>query len=194
MEFINEQYILASGSPMRQQILKQLSINFNIQPSNIDETPLEGELPEQLVVRLGREKCQNILNLQPDSVVIAGDQILTFDNQIIGKPKTKENAKKQLMLCSGNWVSSLSNITIGKGEKILQKTSECKIKYRTLNEATIDSYIQDESCLECAGSLRVESNGILLIESIQSDDPFSIYGMPMIATAELLEHHGLVKL
>ncbi|MDG2348479.1 MAG: Maf family protein [Gammaproteobacteria bacterium] len=194
MEFINEQYILASGSPMRQQILKQLSINFNIQPSNIDETPLEGELPGQLVVRLGREKCQNILNLQPDSVVIAGDQILTFDNQIIGKPKTKENAKKQLMLCSGNWVSSLSNITIGKGEKILQKTSECKIKYRTLNEATIDSYIQDESCLECAGSLRVESNGILLIESIESDDPFSIYGMPMIATAELLEHHGLVKL
>ena len=194
MEFINEQYILASGSPMRQQILKQLSINFNIQPSNIDETPLEGELPEQLVVRLGREKCQNILNLQPDSVVIAGDQILTFDNQIIGKPKTKENAKKQLMLCSGNWVSSLSNITVGKGEKILQKTSECKIKYRILNEATIDSYIQDESCLECAGSLRVESNGILLIESIQSDDPFSIYGMPMIATAELLEHHGLVKL
>lgn len=194
MEFINEQYILASGSPMRQQILKQLSINFNIQPSNIDETPLEGELPNQLVVRLGREKCQNILNSQPDSVVIAGDQILTFDNQIIGKPKTKENAKKQLMLCSGNWVSSLSNITIGKGEKILQKTSECKIKYRTLAEATIDSYIQDESCLECAGSLRVESNGILLIESIQSDDPFSIYGMPMIATAELLEHHGLVKL
>lgn len=194
MEFLNEQYILASGSPMRQQILKQLNINFTIQPSNIDETPFEGESPEQLVVRLGKEKCQSILDLCPDAVVIAGDQILTIDNQIIGKPLTKENAKKQLKLCSGNWVSSLSNITIGKGEKILQKTSECRIKYRTLNDATIDSYIHDESILVCAGSLRVESSGILLIESIESDDPFSIYGMPMIAAAELLEHHGLVKL
>lgn len=194
MEFINEQYILASGSPMRQQILKQLSINFIIKPSNIDETPKTDETPEQLVVRLGKEKCQAVLNQNSGSVVIAGDQVLAFDNKIISKPKTKDNARKQLNLCSGNWVLSLANISVGYGDKILQKTSICRIKYRTLNEQTIESYIQDESCLECAGSLRVESNGILLIESIESDDPFSIYGMPMIATAELLQHHGLVKL
>ena len=194
MEFLNENYILASGSPMRQQILKQLSIAFTIQPSNIDETPKEAETPEQLVVRLGKEKCEGVLNLNPDSVVIAGDQILTFDNEIIGKPKTQTNARKQLTLCSGKCVTSLANISIGYKEKVLQKTSICKIKYRLLNEETIESYIQDEACLECAGALRVESNGILLIESIESDDPFSIYGMPMIATAELLEHHGLVKL
>ena len=194
MDFLNENYILASGSPMRQQILKQLSIAFTIQPSNIDETPKEAETPEQLVVRLGKEKCEGVLNLNPDAVVIAGDQILTFDNEVIGKPKTQANARKQLTLCSGKWVTSLANISIGYKEKVLQKTSICKIKYRLLNEETIESYIQDEACLECAGALRVESNGILLIESIESDDPFSIYGMPMIATAELLEHHGLVKL
>ena len=146
------------------------------------------------MARLGKEKCVHIFTKNPDAVIIAGDQILTFDNKIIGKPKTRENAKKQLNLCSNNWVTSLSNITIGYGKKVLQKTSICKIKYRELNEKTIDSYIRDESCLQCAGSLRVESNGILLIESIESDDPFSIYGMPMIATSELLEHHGLVKL
>ena len=194
MEFLNEQYILASGSPMRQQILKQLNVDFKIEPSNIDETPHGGETPDQLVARLGKEKCEHVLNSNPSAVVIAGDQILTFDNKIIGKPKTKENAKKQLTLCSGNWVTSLSNITVGYGKKVLQKTSVCRIKYRELNEKTIDSYIADETCLQCAGSLRVESSGILLIESIESDDPFSIYGMPMIATSELLEHHGLVKL
>lgn len=194
MEFLNKEYILASGSPMRQQILNQLGINFNISPSNINETPNEDEAPEQLVVRLGKEKCEAVMGRYPNAVVIAGDQILTFDNAIIGKPKTKENARKQLELCSGNWVTSLANISIGFHGKVLQKTSHCRIKYRPLNTKTIESYIQDESCLECAGSLRVESNGILLIESIESNDPFSIYGMPMIATAELLQHHGLVKL
>ena len=81
------------GSPMRQQILKQLNIGFTIKPSNIDETPNTGEKPEQLVARLGKEKCEHVLDNNPNAVVIAGDQILTFDNKIIGKPRTKENAK-----------------------------------------------------------------------------------------------------
>lgn len=194
MEFLNKQYILASNSPMRQQILKQLGIQYDIKPSNIDETPHEKESPETLVARLGKEKCKKMLQLFPEAVVIAGDQILTVDNTIIGKPKTRENAKKQLELFSSNWATSLSNVSVGYQEKILQKTSLCRIKFREFNEKTIDSYLTDDACLQCAGSLRVESNGILLIESIESDDPFSIYGMPLIATAELLEHHGLVAL
>lgn len=191
---MNLQYILASGSPMRQQILKQLGIEFDTIPSNIIETPEEGEEPEKLASRLGKEKCETIASRYPDAVVIGGDQLLTLDNTILGKPKTIENAQKQLALFSNNWVTSIANVSVTYQGTTLQKNAICRIKFKELSEKMINSYLLDPLCLECAGSLRVESNGILLIESVESDDPFSIYGMPLIATAELLEHHGLISL
>ncbi len=188
------QYILASSSIMRQRIIKQLELPFTVIPSNIDESRLEDESPKSLVTRLGKRKCDSIMQQYPDAVVIGGDQVIILDNEILGKPTDKEHAFEQLSKCSGNLVRSLANVSVGFQGSILQKTITCKVKFRELSQNTIESYIKSDSILKCAGSLSVENLGILLIESIESVDPFAIYGMPLIALTELFSHHGLVDL
>ena len=191
---LTHQYILASSSVMRHRILKQLDIPFSIVPSNIDESRLEGEPPEQLVVRLGRQKCEAVGESYPDAVIISGDQVMTLDDKILGKPADKEEAFQQLSQCSGKLVTSLSNVSVLFKETVLQKTASCRVKFRSLSENSIKSYIKDDKILNCAGSLCVEGLGILFLESIESTDPYAIYGLPLIALTELFQHHDLVDL
>ena len=191
---LTHQYILASSSPMRQRILKQLDIPFSIIPSHIDESILENEKPDALVSRLGRQKCEALASQYPDAVLISGDQVMTLENEILGKPSDIDDAFQQLSRCSGHWVTSLSNVSVLFKDTVLQKTATCRVKFRTLSEVSIRSYLKDDIVLNCAGSLCVEGLGVLLLEGIESTDPFSIYGMPLIALSELFQHPDLVDL
>ena len=88
--------ILASGSPRRIHYLKNMGLTFEVQPASIDESVQEGESPEALVRRLSRMKAHAVAAAHPDAVVLGADTVVVIDNEILGKPRDREDAKAMI--------------------------------------------------------------------------------------------------
>ena len=115
-----------------------------------------------------------------------------FLNHILGKPGSVAAARDQLRLCSSQKVISLSSLCVlcqAKNHHHLS-VSTCNIQYRRFNPTLIDKYINYDQPFHCAGSIQLETNGFMLIESLKSDDPFSIYGLPMLTLISQLTELG----
>ena len=185
--------ILASSSKSRQQCLKRLNISFTSQAPDVDETPKPQEKALTLVKRLALVKAKTIANQSDhNSIIIAGDQVMTLGDHILGKPGSVDAAKHQLQLCSGQQVQSLSSLCVmcqAKNHHHLS-VSICTIQYRSFNQTLIDDYINYDQPFHCAGSIQLETNGFILIESLTSDDPFSIYGLPILTLINQLTALG----
>src|SRR5580698_7176141 len=93
--------VLASASPRRQELLRNASISFTVQPADIDETPLPGEPPQACAERLAREKALAVWGTRPQDVVLGADTIVVVDEMILGKPVDGEDAARMLRLLSG---------------------------------------------------------------------------------------------
>lgn len=181
--------ILASGSLYRQEQLRRLYVPFDIIHSDLDETPLEDEGPLEVVTRLSHEKAHIISDKHPEALVIGADQIGTFDGKnLIGKPLTREKALQQLYASSGKRVHFITGLSVlRKKDSIRQQTVvDTWIKFRELDDATIEAYLAAEPAYDCAGSVRAEGLGIALLESIESSDPSAIVGFPLISLCKML--------
>lgn len=169
-------------------LLKKIIPNFITFSPNIDETPLDNEQPTNLVQRLAKEKairtCEE-MDL-PNSIYIASDQIALFNNQILGKPLTYENAEKQLALFSGSSVTFLTSLYITDSQKSYETVDKTIVYFKKLSEQEISYYIQREKPLNCAGSFKSEGLGIALFDKIETSDPNALIGLPLIAVVKLL--------
>lgn len=188
-----QQLVLASTSKPRQNLLQRLQIPFEIVAPDVDETPLPGETPEQLVQRLALQKAEVVAKKFPEALIIGADQVGVLDNKILGKPLTYENAFKQLREASGKTINfyigmSLLNGKTQQSETILETFG---VRYRNLTDAQIASYLKKEAPLECAGSCKVEGLGIALIDSFEGADFTALIGLPLIRLVNLLENAGL---
>lgn len=180
--------VLASTSPYRKQLLNKLGLSFTQAAPHIDETVQPGETASTLTERLAREKASALARHYPDSLIIGSDQVATFDGRIIGKPHTKDNAKKQLTDFSGQTIVfhtglALHNTTTGKTKSLTEKFC---VVFRQLSEEEIHHYIEYELPLDCAGSFKAEGLGITLFERLEGRDPNTLVGLPLIALCDLL--------
>lgn len=182
--------ILASGSPYRAQMLDRLGLPFSTATSGIDETPETNEVPEALVRRLALGKAKQIAQQHPDALIIGADQVSVLDGEILGKPGSRERAISQIQRMSGNRVDYLSGIAL-VGPDIEQiDIVSTRLTYRVLEQAEIDRYVDRDQPFDCAGAMRSESLGIALLESLSSDDPTALIGMPLIRIAQWLRSAG----
>ena len=186
------QLILASSSPYRKILLKQLNVPFETHAPNVDESALPGENLQDLVARLAREKGQAIAQHYPTSIVIGSDQLADCNGQKVGKPGSEENAIMQLHQFSGQSVHFYTAIAI-----ICIDTSYCfertvitHVRFRTLEDEEIRRYVTADMPLDCAGSFKSESLGISLLNQMTSDDPTAIVGLPLIALSQGLREAG----
>ncbi|MCD6046368.1 MAG: septum formation inhibitor Maf [Gammaproteobacteria bacterium] len=181
--------VLASSSPARKMLLERLQIPFETHAPNIDETPLLGETPEQLVTRLTQEKGRAVAKKFPEALIISSDQVIIVKGQVISKPETKEAAVVQLQEESGEWVESLTGLGLlnAKTNEYQYACVKTRVLFRELTQAMIDDYLaKDPQAIYCAGSLRVEALGIILLKKIESDDPTALIGLPLITLTEML--------
>ncbi|NYT62223.1 septum formation protein Maf [Alcaligenaceae bacterium] len=183
--------ILASSSPYRQEMLKRLRIPFIAVSPNIDETPLANESPTDLALRLSLAKAQAVLPAHPGALVIGSDQVATIDGLPIGKPGTFERAQAQLEQLSGRTVEFHSALCVSNGlrHEIADVLTLCR--FRSLSAHEIAEYLRREQPYDTAGSAKAESLGIALMESMQSDDPTAIIGLPLITLSRMLRGFGL---
>jgi len=192
----NRKLVLASTSVVRRELLTRLGLRFQIVDPMIDETPIVGELPQDLVLRLAEAKAKAGAAHFPDALIIASDQVACIDEQILGKPQTRDRAIAQLELASGRsllFYNGLCLLDAANGN-IKLACVPFRVHFRTLNRATIEGYIDREFVLNCAGSFKSEGLGIVLFERLEGDDPTALMGLPLIQLVSMLERAGVSPL
>lgn len=182
--------ILASGSRYRAEMLERLGLPFAIDASDIDETPAESETADELVRRLARRKAEHVASRRPGSVVIGADQVAVLDGTILGKPGDREHAIERLRAMSGRTVDFLSGIAMVHGASTRVDVVGTQARFRALDDAEIARYVDRDRPYDCAGGMRSESLGIALLDSLSSDDPSALIGLPLIRVAEWLRSAG----
>ncbi|GAB2994442.1 Maf family protein [Psychrosphaera aestuarii] len=181
--------ILGSTSPFRKEILSKLNLSFLTDKPEVDETPLNNETPEELVARLALLKAQAVAARHKDSIVIGSDQVAVFNDEILGKPHTHENAVAQLTKFSGQTVTFLTGLSVIDTNSGITNTivEPFKVSFKNLTAEMIEFYLRAETPYNCAGSFKSEALGICLFDKLQGDDPNSLVGLPLIKLVSLLE-------
>jgi septum formation protein len=185
--------ILASTSPYRRQLLERLKLPFTTVSPRIDETPLPGETPRQLVLRLSEQKARATAAVHSGSLIIGSDQTAVLNHEMLGKSGNRTNAFAQLKKCSGNSVTFHTGLCVldtGSG-RIQLDDIEYTVKFRVLTPQQIERYIDSEQPFDCAGSFKAESLGITLFEHMQGDDPTALIGLPLIRLTTMLQNAGI---
>ena len=187
--------ILASSSPYRAELLRRLQIDFTTIAPNIDETRRPGETPETYVRRLAREKAAAVAADHPRAVVIGSDQCSECRGEVLGKPGTVERAIDQLLNASGQQVTLTTAVAVHDPASghIEVDAVTTDVRFRRLARAAIERYVHTDQPLDCAGAFRAEGLGISLFESIRTDDPNALIGLPLIALNQLLGRIGIIR-
>ena len=187
------QLVLGSTSRYRRELLARLHLPFDVCAPDVDETPLPGEAPAALAVRLALAKARDVAAKFPGAVVIGADQVADHAGQSVGKPGNHERAVGQLRAMSGHSVVFQTAVAVVRadtgyaGSAVVPVT----VRFRRLGEAEIERYLRIEQPYDCAGSAKSETLGIALLDSIDSTDPTALVGLPLIKTCALLREAGL---
>ena len=183
---------LASSSSYRAQILDRLRISYTkVNPRYIEKS-IPKEAATAVALRFAEGKALSVEIDAQYYVIIGSDQVAHLDQQIFGKPSTHANALAQLRVFSGQWVSFTTGVCLltEQGDRrIASETYE--IRFRELSDFQISRYLQLEEPFDCAGSIKVESLGVTLLDDARGRDVNCLYGLPIMLLREQLESLGL---
>jgi septum formation protein len=189
----NRRLVLGSTSPYRRELLARLRLSFEVSAPAVDETPLPGETPREIALRLALAKAKAVAAQHPDAVVIGSDQVADLGGEPLGKPGTHANAVIQLGRMSGQAVvfhTAVAVVCVETGFERLD-LAPVKVQFRTLSNDEIEHYLRAEQPYDCAGSARSEGLGVALLDAIDSDDPTALVGLPLIRTCRMLRAAGV---
>ncbi|MCF6765403.1 Maf family nucleotide pyrophosphatase [Thiotrichales bacterium 19S3-7] len=182
---------LASQSPRRYQLLKQLAIAFQRFSVNVDESVEKGESVLgyiHRIVNLKKNKAQQCVN--HDDIVLVADTIVTLDGNIFTKPNSYQDAKYMLEQLSANQHEVYTSICVAQGDNSEMLDSVSQVKFRRINEHEIKAYWDSQEPCDKAGAYAIQGLGSIFVESICGSYS-SIMGLPLYETAMLLEKFGI---
>ena len=185
--------VLASTSLYRKALLDRLGIPFEVAAPHADERPLGGEDAADTALRLAQLKAQSVRAAHRDALIIGSDQVATSAGHLLNKPGNHATAARQLRSVSGKSADFHTAVVVldAANGAVQSRVVPCRVFFRRMDEERIEKYLQREKPYDCAGSAKVEGLGIALIARIETDDPTSLIGLPLIALSEMLEHAGL---
>ncbi|MDD9154673.1 Maf family protein [Aliivibrio sp. S4TY2] len=184
--------ILASTSPFRRSILEKIQCPFDAISPVCDETPLNNESPKELVTRLAEQKARSCGIEDPHHLIIGSDQVCIINGDIIGKPLTREKAISQLQKASGQIITFYTGLSLLNTTTMVAETlcEEFHVHFRSLDTQQIESYVDKEMPLHCAGSFKCEGLGIALFNKLEGKDPNTLIGLPLITLIDMLDRQG----
>ncbi len=185
--------VLGSTSPYRRELLGRLGLAFETASPHCDEAPLPGEAPQATALRLSVAKAESLARSYPDALIIGADQVASSDGRRLDKPRTHENAVRQLRLLSGQTAHFDTAVTLldARNGNLHSCVVPCRVVFRKLDDQAIERYLAKEKPYDCAASAKAEGLGIALLERIETEDPTSLIGLPLIALTGMLERAGL---
>jgi septum formation protein len=170
--------ILASKSLRRQELLSKITTDFKIETADIDETiNPENEIKKELE-SLAIKKAEVIFKKNPDSIVIGSDTIVVLNEQVLLKPKNKEDARSILLKLSGNTHYVYTSVAIISEEKIISFVDESTVEFFNLTNEEIEKYINTKDPYDKAGAYGIQGPAALFINKINGDY-YSIMGFPI---------------
>ncbi len=189
---MNKPVILASNSPRRRELLKQIGLAFTVDPADVDERILPGEGPEAYAVRVALDKARVAAKRAGNGIIIAADTIVVLDDAILGKPADAQDAERMLAGLSGRQhqvVSGLAVVDAGSGTA-RTGVSVTSVWFRELAPGEIRSYVSTGEPLDKAGAYGIQERGALLVRKIEGCY-FNVVGLPLSLLEDLLRGFGI---
>ncbi len=179
--FIEKKIILASASPRRQALLRQVGFQFETYASNIDEDSVTGPDPETVVTVLSREKAKTVAMSFQDALIVGADTIVVLDGVILGKPKNHMDATRMLQSLSGREHVVYTGFTIHDrpSDKTVTAYEKTTVTFRSLARDEIEEYVQSGSPMDKAGAYGIQDDyGALFVERIEGCF-YNVVGFPL---------------
>ena len=185
--------VLASTSRYRRELLARLRWPFEVQAPEVDEAALPSETPRETALRLARAKAANVAERFSGAIVIGSDQTVDLNGIALGKPMSHEAAIAQLQSLQGRSAVFHTALAVA-GPAPNDVQLDCvptKVTFRNLPMAQLEAYLGADQPYDCAGAAKIESLGIALVQSVESDDPTALIGLPLIRLTSMLASVGL---
>jgi septum formation protein len=184
--------ILASTSPYRRLLLERFGLSFETARPQVGEEHVAGESPSDRAIRLAMAKAEDVAVRHPTAVVIGSDQVAAAGHKVLDKPGDAANCRAQLATLSGTAARFFTGCAVigPAGSVRLVHVDTTTVVFRSLSAREIERYVEREKPLDCAGGFKSEALGITLFESIESQDPTALIGLPLIWLASALRRAG----
>jgi septum formation protein len=191
---ITGRFILASASPRRVELLKRLGLEVEVMPSGVDESFLDGETPEEHVLRLSRHKSDIISSLNPEAWVLGADTIVIIKGEVLGKPRTPEDARQMLGKLSGQEHLVYTGFTIRRREdnRLASKAMTSSVIFKDLSEQEMAWYADSAEPYDKAGGYAVQGLGAFFIREIRGSYT-NVMGLPLCEVVDTLKDLGALR-
>jgi septum formation protein len=183
--------VLASASPRRLDLLRQVGLEPDrVAPTDLDETPLKGETPRQLAVRLALAKAEAAAVAEPGAYVIGADTVVVLGRRVFGKPEDEAEARRMLSLLSGRAHRVLTGVAVRAPDgRIASRLSETRLRWKRLTSAELDEFLHSGEWRGVAGGYRIQGRAAGFTLELQGSYS-SVVGLPLYETLALLEGLG----
>lgn len=185
--------ILASSSPRRQELLREIGIPFQVHAANSNEEQITGEAPSAYALRLAREKAEAVAVQYPQSYVLGADTIVVVDGEVLGKPKDRGDAVRMLRLLSGRGHEVTTAVSVvAPGTLAETRASTTKVYFREIAEDEIQQYVAGGEPMDKAGAYAIQGGASRWTDRIEGE--FSnVVGLPLSLVTDMLITNGLMK-
>ena len=182
--------ILASSSPRRQELLRQIGVKFEVVPSSVSEDFDPKLSPREIVRTLAERKCAAVAAQHPEAFVMAADTIVTLGGEILGKPESPERAIQMLERLSHRTHQVITGLAFAWVEKKIREVSDVttNVTFGVLSKELIEQYVSTGEPLDKAGAYGIQGMGSVLVQSIRGSYS-NIVGLPVFEVAAVLRHH-----
>lgn len=184
--------ILASQSPRRKEILEKTKLPFVIVVSEYEEDMTEDLPPNVLAEKLSRGKAEKVAKKHPNAVVIAADTFVLFENTLLGKPKSEDEAADMLRRISGKRLTVITGVTLLEHEtqKEVSFSEETQLEMKELSDSEIQNYIATGEPMDKAGAFGMQELGASFVKRVEGDF-FSAVGLPLYRLVQELKDFGI---
>jgi len=185
------QFHLASASPRRQELLRQLGLHFDVRPADIIEVAQPGEAPGDYARRMALEKARAAQARVDDGLPVLGaDTDVVLDDRILGKPRDREDALKILAALSDREHEDYSAVAMVQGERAEVMLSETRVKFGFISAAAAARYWDTGEPADKAGAYGIQGQGAQFVKGITGSYS-GVVGLPLFETTELLQRFGI---
>lgn len=195
MPVVNKRIYLASRSPRRRELLKQIGASFDLLIPDVNEAPLEKEAPTDYVLRISRIKAEVgwmrvVERKLPRFPVLAADTVVVVGRRIIGKPSGRPGAVEMLRLLSGRSHKVFTAVSVARAGRLEQRLSVSTVRFKPLTEHEIQHYVATGEPLDKAGAYAIQGRAAAFIEKIEGSYS-GVMGLPLYETTQLLAEFGI---
>ncbi|MFJ7950131.1 Maf family protein [Lysinibacillus sp. NPDC096418] len=189
----DQKLVLASASPRRKELLAMLEVPFDIVTSDVEETSVQATTMQEYVKGVALLKTRDVAKKVPTATVIGADTIVVFDNELLHKPTTREEAISHLSRLSGTSHAVMTAVVIlepnGKETTIVEET---KVIFHNLSQELIEAYVDSGDPYDKAGGYGIQTAGTLLVERIEGDYN-NVVGLPLAALFTQLVARNIIQ-